>query len=105
MYRSSITEVSYETNSNIDTDSEDYETACSESSFVTCLSQSVSADSHDEDLETMSSSSCDTVVDEVFTGHKVFDIVEQGLLTTHVLSSKARWNAETENLLHNYPRA
>jgi hypothetical protein len=106
VYRSSITEVEYESYQNVDTSSEDYDTACSESSFATCLSHSVSADS-DLELETLSSSSSDTVVEEIFSGEEVeFNLADHDhqLRTGYILSSKARWNADAEDLLQTYQR-
>lgn len=107
VYRASITELEYfgETYQNIDTSSEDYETACSESSFVTCVSHSISEDS-DVDVDALSSSSSDTLVDEIFCREEVqFQLDHHQLQKSYMFSSKARWNDDAENLIQNYQRA
>ena len=107
VYRASISEFEYceETYQNIDTTSEDYETACSESSFVTCVSHSVSVDS-DLDVETLSSSSSGTLVDEIFCREEVqFQFANHQVEKSYMFSSKARWKADADNLIQNYQRA
>ena len=105
LYRSSITEVECEIYENIDTSSEDYDTACSESSFVTCISRSVSVES-DLELETSSSSSSDTVVEENFGREEVvFDLTGRKLRKEYIFSSKQKWKADAENLIQNYQTA
>ena len=90
---------------NIDASSEDYDTACSESSFVTCISHTLSVDS-DLELETLSSSSGDTVVEEVFCSEQVqFDLTSHQLRKEYIFSSKEKWNVDAENLIQNYQRA
>ncbi|XP_028404793.1 1-acylglycerol-3-phosphate O-acyltransferase Pnpla3-like [Dendronephthya gigantea] len=105
VYRTSIAEVGYGTYQEDDMCSEDYETeyetACSESSYVTCWS--VSADS---DLdETLSSSGSDTVVGEIFSPEEVqFDLTDRQLQTEYALSGKARWNVNAGILIQNFNR-
>ena len=117
MYRGTITEIEYKTYENVDASSddyenvdassEDYETACSESSFVTCVSRSLSLESDLDNIETMSSSSSDTVVDEVFmTSEEVhlINLAGRQLRTDYICHSKVQWNADAEKLIQNYER-
>ena len=107
VYRTSVAEVVYGTYQDDDASSDDYdtdyETACSETSYVTCWSHSVSADS-DMD-ETLSSSGSDTIVDEIFSTEEVkFDLTDRQLQTECVLSGKARWNVNAGIFIQNFNR-
>ena len=70
------------------------------------MSHSISVDS-DLGGETLSSSSSDTLIEDVFSSEEVqqFPLGGHQVQKSYMFSSKARWKADAENLIQNYQRA